>query len=224
MKKKSTISILLLTMLAMITATAYASSCSTDEECAGTEYCAKTQGSCDGEGQCTTRPSACQPYWQPVCGCDDALYYNPCEAAYFGESVLSEGACAPDATDPEEIQICDYVLTNFRVDAGNKIGSTFTYSDETFNAYTADGRPIGHLVLREKEVTSVGCGVLQTPTYNVYVKDLATIEEIFNAKNRLDIFEEKLSDDSIRLEGVRFTKKIKGSMTKAVIKVWSWFR
>ncbi|MBW2968164.1 hypothetical protein KY362_06780 [Candidatus Woesearchaeota archaeon] len=211
-------------MLLLFSSIAAAEICSTTHDCGNGRYCAKSDSNCEGPGVCLPKPRACVADYIPVCGCDDALYYNRCEAMFFGVSVHNEGECTPDERDAPEVQLCDYVLTNFRINKGNQIGSRFTYSDETFNAYLADGTPVGHLVLRDKKVFQVGCEVQQTPTYNVYVKDLQTVRDVFNAADKIDMFDDKLSDGSIRIEGQRFTKKVKGGMTRAMVKIISWFR
>jgi hypothetical protein len=50
-------------------------------------------GAADAPGQCRTQPRACTREYNPVCGCDDQTYSNPCEAAAAGVSVQREGAC-----------------------------------------------------------------------------------------------------------------------------------
>ena len=65
--------------------------------CAKSEYCnfpiATKCGSGDQTGTCTRIPTVCTLQEEPVCGCDDKTYGNPCEAASNGVSVLHAGAC-----------------------------------------------------------------------------------------------------------------------------------
>ena len=66
--------------------------------CAKSEYCnfpiATKCGSGDQTGTCTRIPTVCTLQDEPVCGCDDKTYGNPCEAASNGVSVLHAGACS----------------------------------------------------------------------------------------------------------------------------------
>jgi len=65
--------------------------------CAEGEYChypIETQcGAADQTGTCEFIPQACTEIYQPVCGCNDQTYSNPCYAASVGVSVVHEGAC-----------------------------------------------------------------------------------------------------------------------------------
>ncbi|MCK4660285.1 MAG: VCBS repeat-containing protein [Phycisphaerae bacterium] len=67
--------------------------CTSNEGCGQDEYCAKALGNCDGDGVCETRPVACMPIWDPVCGCDDVTYDNACFAAMNGVNVDYTGEC-----------------------------------------------------------------------------------------------------------------------------------
>jgi hypothetical protein len=50
-------------------------------------------GAGDQTGVCTPQPEACTKQLDPVCGCDDKPYGNPCEANSNGVSVAYKGAC-----------------------------------------------------------------------------------------------------------------------------------
>lgn len=50
-------------------------------------------GASDMTGTCEERPSVCTKIYDPVCGCDDVTYGNPCMAASAGVSVAAKGEC-----------------------------------------------------------------------------------------------------------------------------------
>ncbi len=62
-------------------------------------YCAYT--SCGAStGTCVVRPAWCDPFVQPVCGCDRFTYLNDCLRQMNGTRAASDGECAPaDAVD-----------------------------------------------------------------------------------------------------------------------------
>lgn len=67
------------------------------ETCAAGQYChwdeAGICGADDGPGVCKAKPQGCGGVYAPVCGCDGAVYGNPCEANASGTSVGPAGSC-----------------------------------------------------------------------------------------------------------------------------------
>lgn len=63
--------------------------------CPTGSYCKfdATCGATDKGGTCEPSPRGCTDHIEPMCGCDDKTYNNPCEAAAVGVSVKYEGAC-----------------------------------------------------------------------------------------------------------------------------------
>ncbi|HUU85203.1 MAG TPA: Kazal-type serine protease inhibitor domain-containing protein [Phycisphaerae bacterium] len=65
-------------------------------DCPAGQYCRFDDGTCDEAdrlGECDDIPATCAAITDPVCGCDNQTYDNPCEAARAGESIDSEGEC-----------------------------------------------------------------------------------------------------------------------------------
>ena len=65
--------------------------------CPGDLFCKyEIQDRCgvgDQQGICTRKPTGCGKIKEPVCGCDNRTYSNPCLAAAAGVSLLHSGAC-----------------------------------------------------------------------------------------------------------------------------------
>jgi hypothetical protein len=79
--------------------TTMSNDCSDSSECAQGQYChfdLPTACGAGGFGRCQSKPAACSPQPQLVCGCDGTTYGSECEAAMAETSVASFGAC-PDA-------------------------------------------------------------------------------------------------------------------------------
>lgn len=66
-----------------------------DFGCPAKMYCyyEKDCGGLDLEGICVPRPDTCPTESNPVCGCDDKTYSNPCYASVMAVSIKAQGAC-----------------------------------------------------------------------------------------------------------------------------------
>ena len=66
-------------------------------QCPSGQYCnfpASAQcGAADQTGTCAVIPQLCTQEYNPVCGCDDMTYANPCAAASAGVSARAQGPC-----------------------------------------------------------------------------------------------------------------------------------
>lgn len=67
--------------------------CLANDDCPVDRYCARPAGACEAEGICQPRPDACDPVFEPVCGCNERSYGNVCSAARAGTSVAYDGDC-----------------------------------------------------------------------------------------------------------------------------------
>jgi hypothetical protein len=68
-------------------------SCANNSDCEADEYCHFVIGECGGVGSCASIPQDCTLLVNPVCGCDNVTYDNPCVASAAGASVQSVGEC-----------------------------------------------------------------------------------------------------------------------------------
>lgn len=81
--------------------------CGPSITCGETTFC---DAPCGDEGLCEPRPTSCDPTIRRVCGCDDTIYNNVCEANRSGVSSRSLSACrartCDDNGDCEEGELC----------------------------------------------------------------------------------------------------------------------
>lgn len=64
--------------------------CGVDEFC---DFGRNTCGATDEQGTCRPRPGGCGDIFQPVCGCDNAIHGNECDANAAGVDVNANGSC-----------------------------------------------------------------------------------------------------------------------------------
>jgi len=101
---------------------------------------------------------------------------------------------------------------------GKGLPGGIPYSNEVVNVYTLEEEKVGCIVLKDKKFNSVECSVQDEPTYNAYVKDLKTFEDIKASDDKIAEFKAKLSSKDIVLKGESIGKKIKLFFTKIVLK------
>jgi hypothetical protein len=120
-------------------------------------------------------------------------------------------------------EICDHVINTLGFIEGKIISDKLPYKTDVFNAYTLEGEVIGHAKLVDRKITSMGCEETDDPTYRIYVKDIATIDEIRNAESYVSAFDDAISQGSIRIQGVNIGTKTKALFFRAGLKIASWF-
>lgn len=67
--------------------------CKSDRDCTKNSYCQFKIGKCNGYGYCMMKPQVCTLQYAPVCGCDNKLYSNECEASRKAISIKNFGVC-----------------------------------------------------------------------------------------------------------------------------------
>jgi len=68
-------------------------SCESNTDCKSDQFCSKVETMCADEGLCLPVPGLCTLQYEPVCGCDNVDYVNPCTAFANGTSVQYHGQC-----------------------------------------------------------------------------------------------------------------------------------
>ncbi|MFT4326090.1 MAG: hypothetical protein ACMXYK_01160 [Candidatus Woesearchaeota archaeon] len=127
---------------------------------------------------------------------------------------------ADTITDSHEI--CTYILEETVLEVGSVIDGRLMYSNDVFNAFS-QGEVVGHIVLDDRVVTSMGCDLVENPTFIVEIKDLETIEAINTAESTFSALDSAMSRGDISLQGQSLGKRVKGFLTRAAVKVASWF-
>ncbi|RME54570.1 hypothetical protein D6777_03370 [Candidatus Woesearchaeota archaeon] len=117
---------------------------------------------------------------------------------------------------------CNHVVKNYDL-TGKKIPRMVPYSNEVFNAYTFENKPLGHLEIKDKVITSYGCNLVKNPTYKVFIKDYQTVLDIKNSKKPITEFNKKLKSKDIQIKGMKIRKKLKWTVTRTLIRFGSLF-
>ena len=133
--------------------------------------------------------------------------------------ILSSITVAADAGE----DICDYFLNIRNVTVGYYIPKEVPYSTEIFNSYTLDQEIIGHAAIEDKVVTSISCELTDEPTYNIYVLDLQTIIDIYEAESPVDMINEKLDNGDIVVDGVTIMGDVMVVITRIGLKILGLF-
>ena len=120
-------------------------------------------------------------------------------------------------------EICDYVVSDTDISVGTTIPFSIPFKNEIFNVYSGEDIVEGTAVIVNGVVDKFECEVLsENNTYDFFVKDKQTIEDIQNSENQLDAFSSALGD-SITIEGKSFGKKTKLFFINIAITIASWF-
>jgi hypothetical protein len=68
-------------------------------QCPANEWCDFGRNDCggtDGTGTCRARPTSCDDRFDPVCGCDNQVHANECDAQAAGQDLNAFGSCPLD--------------------------------------------------------------------------------------------------------------------------------
>lgn len=128
--------------------------------------------------------------------------------------------------DREGKNMCDYlsnILNKLDKDKELNIPNLIPFTTEVFNIYTKDNKKVGHIELYKKKIKSFDCNITNKPTYNVYVKDIATLQDIDNSENSIKELSQKLSSKDIKIEGTSIFKKIKMVFAKIGLSIANMF-
>jgi hypothetical protein len=102
------------------------------DSCDGTQLCDYPDDICgadDGTGTCQPRPVACPDVVQLVCGCDNQVYTNPCEANSQGVDINRLGGCqAPAGTFACGPYFCNASTSYCEIREGGAIGTQPSYA------------------------------------------------------------------------------------------------
>lgn len=123
----------------------------------------------------------------------------------------------PAAEKTEGEKLCDYLSNKMnKIDRDKEVNipNLVPFSTEVFNFYTKDNEEVGYVDLYKKKVRSFGCNISNEPTYNVYIKDVATLQDIERSENAISALQQKLSSKDIIIKGVSILKKVKMGFAK----------
>ena len=91
---------------------------------------------------------------------------------------------------------------------GMELPGGVPFSNEVFNIYLAD-EIVGSIVLKDKKIDSVSCDEDDDSTYNVYVESEDVVDDIMAADDKIDEYNKKRRDGSLRIDAVGFFRTIK---------------
>lgn len=106
-------------------------------------------------------------------------------------------------------EICSFIITNSAIRVGTVLPSGIPMKNEMFNLLTTEDEPIAHIQIKDGIIYDVGCCVAPKPTFNLFVKDKATLEYIQNSDSVTTGINDKLESKELRIEGVTFSAKVK---------------
>ncbi len=119
---------------------------------------------------------------------------------------------------------CSYLTDEVGVIPGVSVPNSLPYKNEITNVYTLDREVVGMIVIKDGKIESTSCNsTTENATYNLFIKDQQTIEDILSSEKPVDVLNEKIKSQDIILEGTKTSKKIKGFFTRLAIRLTSWF-
>lgn len=121
----------------------------------------------------------------------------------------------------ETQDICNYIKE--KVVIGGEIPSYVPYKNERFNIYTLDKKPVGSIVSEKGVLKDISCETISDPSYNLYLKDLTTIKNVFDSEKPLKAFNKEKSEGNIDIEGQTVSKSLKAGFTNILLRVAGWF-
>jgi hypothetical protein len=141
----------------------------------------------------------------------------------FGLMIFVLGFGLVNALDSQEFEtFCqDIDMDQF---AEFSVPSFAPYKNEIFNFYITEENLSGSMTIEERKIVSIKCEKNEDNTYDVYIDNLKTIEEIGESEDFLDIYNKKIKNKEIKIKGATLGKKIKLTFTQIILKIISWFK
>jgi len=139
---------------------------------------------------------------------------------FIGIMLLLASSILVSAAETNEI--CDYIMDDIKMKEGMFVPKFIPYSTDSFNIYSGNNS-VGNIIIDEKKVKSLGCDSINDSTYNVYIKNVDTLKDIFTAEKQVDVLNEKLSNKDIVVTTDGFFKNMNLAVTIFGIRVVSWF-
>lgn len=137
--------------------------------------------------------------------------------------LIIPGVSAQVALPQEAPILCDLMKKQLEEASGPELPSFVPFSNEIINLYLGDSAVIGHIILKDKVLSSMECTEHEDATFIVHIENSQTLYDIQKGESRLKVLVEKLDSDEISVEGTTFGKKVSWFFAKAGMRIGSWF-
>lgn len=96
----------------------------------------------------------------------------------------------------------------------------FTY--DSFNFYL-NGTPVAYLKLEDKKITTIDCGAVDYPEYELHVSSVSAIEQLTSSDYPFETYRELKRSGDIKFVGTSFGRMVKVGFLNTAIGIMSLF-
>ncbi|MBN1175324.1 hypothetical protein JXA48_01645 [Candidatus Woesearchaeota archaeon] len=105
---------------------------------------------------------------------------------------------------------------------GLELPSYIPFTYDSFNFYL-NGTPVAYLKLEDKKITTIECGAVDYPEYELHVSGIAAIEQLTSSDYPMETYRELKRSGDIKFVGTSFGRMIKVGFLHTALSIMSLF-
>lgn len=117
--------------------------------------------------------------------------------------------------------LCSF-LTEENDLVGLELPSYLPFTYDSFNFFL-NGTPVAYLKIEDKKITTIECGAVDYPEYELHISSISAIETLTSSDYPMETYRELKKSDDIKFVGTSFGRMIKVGFLHTALGIMSLF-